>query len=239
MELADCLIVSFTGSSPATFLSYPLSYSPSIPSSTPQREVLLSLSTSSTDALPSPSPSFTSSPQHQLFLNPTNAGEECEYVAMMSSKDAGLGRSLVKDMYCNGSWDVFGRLSAIVPHGGTLGCVSSPLYLECLRMVNSFKMRTLSDSTTNTSHSSSLTAKDRSFKDSSDLSTAQESQNSAIEKSILDSSSNPNSSPSDSSFPDSINPSRILPRTSESTIYSDSTSLRKRLYRLGSSSSGK
>jgi len=43
---------------------------------------------------------------------------------MMSSKDAGVGRSLVKDMYCNGSWDVFGRFSAIVPHGGTLGCVS-------------------------------------------------------------------------------------------------------------------
>ena len=49
---------------------------------------------------------------------------------MMSSKDAGLGRSLVKDMSCNGSWDVFGRLSAIVPHGGTLRVFLSLLELE-------------------------------------------------------------------------------------------------------------
>ncbi|GAA5821944.1 hypothetical protein JCM11491_000594, partial [Sporobolomyces phaffii] len=40
---------------------------------------------------------------------------------MLSNRGAGLGRALARDLYCNGSWDVFARLVAIVPHGGTLG----------------------------------------------------------------------------------------------------------------------
>ena len=40
------------------------------------------------------------------------------------SHDAGIGRALSRDMYANGEWDVFAHLSAIVPHGGTIGYVA-------------------------------------------------------------------------------------------------------------------
>ena len=185
--------------------------------------------TSSTDTLLLPSPSFTPSPQHQLFLNPTNAGEEREYVAMMSSKGAGLGRSLVKDMYCNGSWDVFGRLSAIVPHGGTLGCVSLSSRAQTqfeTKADCAIKLRTILDSTTNTSHGSSLTDKAQSFKVSSDSFPAQESPNSAIAMSTLDSCSNLSSSPSESNssfrktMPFRSSPAPILHLSSTIRFYS-------------------
>lgn len=48
-----------------------------------------------------------------------------------SNKDAALGRSLVRDLYCNGQWSVFSRLTAIVPHGGTIGYVRSRSRSRC------------------------------------------------------------------------------------------------------------
>jgi hypothetical protein len=47
-----------------------------------------------------------------------------------SSRGAGTGRALIRDLYANGEWKIFGHLSAIVPHGGTIGCVPSPILRE-------------------------------------------------------------------------------------------------------------
>ncbi|GAA5839611.1 hypothetical protein JCM11251_003558 [Rhodosporidiobolus azoricus] len=43
------------------------------------------------------------------------------FVASVSSRDNGVGRALVRDLYANSDWRIFGHLSAIVPHGGTIG----------------------------------------------------------------------------------------------------------------------
>ncbi|GAA5911938.1 hypothetical protein JCM6882_004720 [Rhodosporidiobolus microsporus] len=48
-------------------------------------------------------------------------GETARFVASVSSRDNGVGRALVRDLYANSDWKIFGHLSAIVPHGGTIG----------------------------------------------------------------------------------------------------------------------
>ncbi|GAA6040761.1 hypothetical protein JCM8097_003285 [Rhodosporidiobolus ruineniae] len=48
-------------------------------------------------------------------------GGRTRFVASVSSRDAGIGRALVRDLYANGEWRIFSHLSAIVPHGGTIG----------------------------------------------------------------------------------------------------------------------
>ncbi|GAA5896228.1 xylulokinase [Sporobolomyces salmoneus] len=118
----DTLIVSFTNTDAATFLSFPLTTSPH----GQQRYVLVSLSSES-DSLFLASSQFLPHPDRSFFLHPARningreEGGDSEFVAMIKSKDAGLARSLSKDLYANGSWDVFTKLVAIVPHGGTLG----------------------------------------------------------------------------------------------------------------------
>ncbi|GAA5821959.1 hypothetical protein JCM11491_001688, partial [Sporobolomyces phaffii] len=127
----DTLVVPFTTSDAATFLSFPLrTTSRSSDASTrARRDALISLSTDESDALMIAAPEFAPHPDRQYFIHPARTlngdGDdddgENEYVAMLSNRGAGLGRALARDLYCNGSWDVFARLVAIVPHGGTLG----------------------------------------------------------------------------------------------------------------------
>ncbi|GAA5983073.1 hypothetical protein JCM5350_006804 [Sporobolomyces pararoseus] len=125
----DCLVVPFTNTDAASFLSFPLR-TDSRPELASQRDALLSLTSSDTDSLFIPSPHFAPHPDRQFFVHPARyystkelreGGGSSRFVAMITSKDAGLARSLSRDLYCNGSWDVFTRLVAIVPHGGTLG----------------------------------------------------------------------------------------------------------------------
>ncbi|BGP36950.1 hypothetical protein JCM10449v2_000854 [Rhodotorula kratochvilovae] len=135
----NCIIAPFSGSDPSTFLSFPLSYTPA------HRDALISLSSvAETDALLVPLPRYEPDPERAVGRHPAKAwwesvsgaagkgkgreGEEREegedtpdYVAVIASRDAGIGRALSRDMYCNGQWDVFSHLSAIVPHGGTIG----------------------------------------------------------------------------------------------------------------------
>ncbi|GAA5880700.1 hypothetical protein JCM3774_002799 [Rhodotorula dairenensis] len=47
--------------------------------------------------------------------------EDSAFFAIVQNRDAGIGRALVRDLYCNGKWDVFAHFSAISPHGGTNG----------------------------------------------------------------------------------------------------------------------
>ncbi|GAA5974008.1 hypothetical protein JCM11641_008210 [Rhodosporidiobolus odoratus] len=146
----DCLITPFTGPDPATFLSFPL-YSSPAPASLPGtgapvvengheewRDALLGLSTSGgdTDVLMLPTAKFCPNEERALWCNPARGvwedvrdheegeSEEVEsakFVAAISSRDAGVGRALVRDLYANGEWKIFSHLSAIVPHGGTIG----------------------------------------------------------------------------------------------------------------------
>ncbi|CEQ42167.1 SPOSA6832_03959, partial [Sporobolomyces salmonicolor] len=116
----ECIVAPFTGTDPATFLSFPLATSPG------RRDALVSLSVSDSDTLMVPSPAYIPLPERHLMLHPAKASWEVEeggeeYVAMVSSKDAAVGRALSRDLYCNGQWSVFTHLTAIVPHGGTLG----------------------------------------------------------------------------------------------------------------------
>ncbi|GAA5842289.1 hypothetical protein JCM9279_005334 [Rhodotorula babjevae] len=137
----NCIIVPFSGADPSAFLSFPLSTSTS-PS---HRDALFSLSSvADTDTLAVPLVRFVPDPERSVVRHPAKAwweigpakgkglersgeleGEEDErtpdYVAFISSRDAGIGRALARDMYCNGQWPVFAHLSAIVPHGGTIG----------------------------------------------------------------------------------------------------------------------
>ncbi|GAA5853403.1 hypothetical protein JCM8547_002441 [Rhodosporidiobolus lusitaniae] len=144
----DCLIAPFTGPSPSTFLSFPLYSFPSSLALSPQhpneggwRDALLSFSTSGgdTDELMVPAGRFVPSEERSVWRNPARGwwegedgegegereedGEErtARFVAAISSRDAGVGRALVRDLYANGEWSIFGHLSAIVPHGGTIG----------------------------------------------------------------------------------------------------------------------
>ncbi|GAA5961933.1 hypothetical protein JCM3765_006442 [Sporobolomyces pararoseus] len=127
---SSALVVSFINTDAATFLSFPL-HTTSASDPFDQRDAFLSLTSSETDSLFIPSPHFAPHPDRQFFLHPAQpqsvvneeggGGGGSRYVAMITSKDAGLARSLSRDLYCNGSWDVFTRLVAIVPHGGTLG----------------------------------------------------------------------------------------------------------------------
>lgn len=50
--------------------------------------------------------------------------------SQIRSRGAGTGRALIRDLYANGEWKIFSHLSAIVPHGGTIGCVSRFLLLD-------------------------------------------------------------------------------------------------------------
>ncbi|GAA5895494.1 hypothetical protein JCM5296_006781 [Sporobolomyces johnsonii] len=116
----DCIVAPFTGTDPATFLSFPLATTPG------RRDALISLSVSDSDTLMVPSPAYIPHPERHLMVHPAKASWEDkeggeEYVAMVSSKDAAVGRALSRDLYCNGQWSVFTHLTAIVPHGGTLG----------------------------------------------------------------------------------------------------------------------
>ncbi|GAA6000338.1 uncharacterized protein JCM10292_001465 [Rhodotorula paludigena] len=131
----NCIVAPFTGTDPATFLAFPLT----------SRDALVSLaSPAETDTLMGPSPAFIPSPERAIVWHPAKAWWECledasaegkeqasetegetvqtpNFIAIVSSRDAGIGRALSRDLYCNGQWDVFSHLSAIVPHGGTLG----------------------------------------------------------------------------------------------------------------------
>ncbi|GAA6010365.1 hypothetical protein JCM10207_005194 [Rhodosporidiobolus poonsookiae] len=148
---ADCLITLFTGSDPATFLSFPLYSSPSpfrLPTTSgtaeeqePEaeteewRDALVSLSTSGgdTDVAMVPAATYIPGEERSVWCNPARGwwedeeeGEQEEggtssFVAAVSSRDAGIGRALVRDLYANGEWKIFSHLSAIVPHGGTIG----------------------------------------------------------------------------------------------------------------------
>ncbi|BGP13018.1 hypothetical protein JCM10213v2_000937 [Rhodosporidiobolus nylandii] len=146
----DCIIAPFSGPDPSTFLSFPLYSSPAplalAPSALGQqqptewRDALLSLSTSGgdTDVLMVPSASYIPDAERAVWCNPASGwweavgegesggGDEAEvesarFVAAVSSRDAGVGRALVRDLYANGEWGIFSHLSAIVPHGGTIG----------------------------------------------------------------------------------------------------------------------
>ncbi|GAA6056256.1 hypothetical protein JCM3770_007279 [Rhodotorula araucariae] len=134
-----CIIAPFSGSDPSTFLSFPLTDSAS------GRDALISLSpVAETDSLLVPLARYVPDPERAVGRHPAKAwweslgaggakgkgregeergeaGETASYIAVISSRDAGLGRALSRDMYCNGQWDVFAHLSAIVPHGGTIG----------------------------------------------------------------------------------------------------------------------
>ncbi|KPV78672.1 uncharacterized protein RHOBADRAFT_51111 [Rhodotorula graminis WP1] len=139
----NCIIVPFSGSDPSAFLSFPLSTSAS-PS---HRDALLSLSSvADTDTLAVSIARFVPDPERSVVRHPAKAWWELgpvkgkgkgrervekvdeqdeegtpDFVAFISSRDAGIGRALARDMYCNGQWPVFAHLSAIVPHGGTIG----------------------------------------------------------------------------------------------------------------------
>ncbi|GAA5922173.1 xylulokinase [Sporobolomyces koalae] len=122
---ADCLVASFTSAPAAAFLSFPLQHLASSKAHSEQ-DALVHLSGEGTDLLLMPASAYIPHPNRQLFSNPAqstgNAQEkEARYVVMLTSQSAGLARALARDLYCNGSWDVFSRLSAMVPHGGTLG----------------------------------------------------------------------------------------------------------------------
>ncbi|GAA5875776.1 hypothetical protein JCM16303_003992 [Sporobolomyces ruberrimus] len=165
----DTLVVPFTNTDAATFLSFPLRTTPSpdSTSSPAQRDVLISLTTCETDSLMISCPVFVPHPERHIFINPAYSNEEeeegegeNEFVAMITSKDAGLARALAKDLYCNGSWDVFTRLTAIVPHGGTLGLDGKQFSLffphgeatffqEFLRFVHGSKVSELPDRKSN------------------------------------------------------------------------------------------
>ncbi|GAA5964251.1 hypothetical protein JCM21900_001802 [Sporobolomyces salmonicolor] len=116
----ECIVAPFTGTDPATFLSFPLTTTPG------RHDALISLSVSDSDTLMVPSPAYIPHPERHIMLHSAKASWEDEeggdaYVAMVSSKDAAVGRALSRDLYCNGQWSVFTHLTAIVPHGGTLG----------------------------------------------------------------------------------------------------------------------
>lgn len=48
-------------------------------------------------------------------------GAETQWIAMLPAKEAGVGRQLARDLYANGQWNVLSRLTAIVPHGASIG----------------------------------------------------------------------------------------------------------------------
>lgn len=59
-----------------------------------------------------------------MMPNPVLKGEEqgeAPWFAVIWNHDACLARSLARDMYCNAKWDVFSRLIALAPHGGSIG----------------------------------------------------------------------------------------------------------------------
>ncbi|BGP21911.1 xylulokinase [Rhodotorula toruloides] len=139
----NCIVAPFTGSEPATFLSFPLaSTSPPRTAShdCPPRDALVSLSSiAESDVLLVPCEQYVPAAERAIACHPAKAWWENplaegtkgqkegeidgtpEFIAIISSRDAGVGRALSRDLYCNGQWDVFSHLSAIVPHGGTIG----------------------------------------------------------------------------------------------------------------------
>ncbi|BGP29117.1 hypothetical protein JCM10296v2_000855 [Rhodotorula toruloides] len=140
----NCIIAPFTGPEPATFLSFPLTSTSPPPRAShdrPPRDALISLSSiAESDVLLVPCEQFVPAQERSVVCHPAKAWWESplaggakpeegggevdgtpEFVAVISSRDAGVGRALSRDLYCNGQWDVFSHLSAIVPHGGTIG----------------------------------------------------------------------------------------------------------------------
>ncbi|GAA5979891.1 hypothetical protein JCM10908_001454 [Rhodotorula pacifica] len=129
-----CLISPFTGSEIATALAYPLSSS--------QGDVLISLcGVAETDSLIAPvaGSRYATSQDWNVVRSPVRADELDAWYYMTSAgylsgalthaprvpphgnRDAGIGRALLRDLYCNGKWNTFEHLSGISPHGGTLG----------------------------------------------------------------------------------------------------------------------
>ncbi|GAA6059595.1 hypothetical protein JCM10212_005094 [Sporobolomyces blumeae] len=119
----DCLVVPFTGTDAASFLSFPLE------SSSTRRDALVSLSTADSDSVLVPAAAWVPHPERSIFVHPAKADDATQdespetppFVVAVESKHAGLGRTLARDLYCNGAWDVFTRLTAIVPFGASLG----------------------------------------------------------------------------------------------------------------------
>ncbi|SCV68804.1 BQ2448_925 [Microbotryum intermedium] len=113
----DCNILPFSGDSPSTFLSYPLKGS---------REVIVCLGVGDVDTVIAPSQAYIPGPDHKTMVHPTPTPDEVDsnssptYVAEIVGRNGALGRSLARDLYCNGDWNTFARLVALSSQGQSI-----------------------------------------------------------------------------------------------------------------------
>ncbi|KAM0793023.1 hypothetical protein ACM66B_000514 [Microbotryomycetes sp. NB124-2] len=111
----SCLVVPFSGDHSSSFLAYDLS----------GQDVALCLGVGLSDTLMART-SVSSSCSNigedaHVLVSPVAPHDQNQRIVVISNKNASVARSLVRDVNCNGSWPVFARLAALVPHGGTVG----------------------------------------------------------------------------------------------------------------------
>ncbi|SCZ90920.1 BZ3500_MvSof-1268-A1-R1_Chr1-3g02383 [Microbotryum saponariae] len=115
----DCKIIPFSGDNPSTFLSCPLNG---------PREIIVCLGVGDADTVLVACSTYTPGSDHQTMLHPMpkpeaviDSGSSSTYLAEIVGRNSALGRSLARDLYCNGDWNTFARLVALSPHGGSIG----------------------------------------------------------------------------------------------------------------------